>query len=118
MPAELAGRDPGSDLAVLKFDPAGMPVIPTGGDAKTGNIAIAVGRHREIGVCAALGIVSVTGPAWNNWRGGRVDGFIRLDLALYAGCSGAAVLNANGEAIGIATSTLSRIAPVAIPRLR
>jgi len=116
VPATLAGRDPGSDLAALKLDAGNMPVIQTGGEARTGSVAIAVGRHRDIGVCAALGIVSVTGPAWNNWRGGRVDGFVRLDLALYAGCSGAAVLNAKGEAIGIATSTLSRIAPVAIPR--
>lgn len=114
--ATLSGRDPGSDLAVLKFDAGNMPVIQTGGEARTGNLAIAVGRHRDIGVCAALGIVSVTGPAWNNWRGGRVDGFVRLDLALYPGCAGAAVLNAKGEALGIATLTLSRIAPVAIPR--
>lgn len=114
--AELAGRDPGSDLAVLKFDAGAMPVIAAGNVARTGSLVLAVGRHREIGVCAALGMVSVIGPAWNNWRGGRIDPFIRLDLTLYPGSSGAAIVDAKGEAIGVATSVLSRIAPVAVPR--
>src|SRR5580698_5927302 len=48
--AELAGRDPGSDLAVLKFDAGQVPVIggAAGSEARTGNIVVAVGRHREI----------------------------------------------------------------------
>jgi len=116
VPADLAGRDPGSDLAVLKIDAGSMPVIAAGGEAHTGNIVVAVGRHRDIGVCAALGMVSVIGPAWNTWRGGRVDQFLRLDVTLYPGCSGAAIVNAGGEALGVATSALSRIAPVAVPR--
>jgi S1-C subfamily serine protease len=115
--AELAGRDPGSDVALLKFDAGNLPVIQTGGETRTGDLVVAVGRHREIGVCAALGIVSVVGPGWNTWRGGRVDQFVRLDVSLYPGSSGAAVVNAQGEAVGIATSLLSRIAPVAIPRV-
>ncbi len=115
--AEFAGRDPGSDLAVLKFDAGALPVIATGGESRTGDIVVAVGRHREIGACAALGIVSVIGPGWNTWRGGRVDQFVRLDVSLYPGSSGAAVVNTRGEAVGIATSVLSRIAPVAIPRV-
>lgn len=115
--AELAGRDPGSDLAVLKVDAARVPVIKVSDDAaRTGDVVLAIGRHRDIGVCAAMGIVSVVGPGWNTWRGGTVDRFVRLDVSLYPGSSGAAVVNAKGEAIGIATSALSRIAPVAIPR--
>jgi S1-C subfamily serine protease len=116
VPAELAGRDPGSDLAVLKFDAGSMPAIASGAAARTGDLVLAVGRHRDIGVCASLGIVSVIGPAWNTWRGARIDPFIRLDLNLYPGCSGAAIMNGNGETIGLATSLLSRIAPVAVPR--
>ena len=115
VPAELAGRDPGTDLAVLKIDAGTLPVLTGRGEARTGNLAIALGRHRDIGACAALGMVSVIGPAWNNWRGGRIDPFIRLDVTLYPGCSGAAILNAAGDAVGIATSLLSRIAPVAVP---
>ncbi|MBZ5601179.1 MAG: S1C family serine protease [Acidobacteriia bacterium] len=116
--AELAGRDPGSDLALLKFDAGDVPVIVTTNAApRTGDLIVAVGRHREIGTCAALGIVSVLGPGWNTWRGGRVDQFIRLDVALYPGSSGAAIVNSSGEALGVATSVLSRIAPVAVPRV-
>lgn len=116
VPAELAGRDPGSDLAVLKFDAGNTPVITGAGVPRTGDLVLAVGRHRDIGACAALGMVSVIGPAWNTWRGGRIDPFIRLDVTLYPGCSGAAIVNGGGEAIGVATSVLSRIAPVAVPR--
>ena len=117
VPAELAGRDPGSDLAVLKFDAGDLPVIATGSETRTGDLVVAVGRHREIGTCAALGIVSVVGPGWKTWRGGRVDQFVRLDISLYPGSSGAAIVNPKGEAVGIATPVLSRIAPVAIPRV-
>lgn len=115
LPAALAGRDAGSDLAVLKIPAGSLPVISKGAAVKPGNLILAVGRHREIGVCAAMGIASVVGPGWNTWRGGRVDSFVRLDISLYAGASGAAVVNARGEAVGIATPVLSRIAPVAIP---
>src|SRR5258708_30650346 len=69
VPAELAGRDAGSDLAVLKIDASHLPVIKTGdGEQRTGDIVLAVGRHRDIGTCAAMGIVSVVGPGWNTWR--------------------------------------------------
>ncbi len=114
--AELVGRDPGTDLAVLKFDAGAMPVIPRASvEVRTGEIVLAIGRHREIGTCAAMGILSVAGNASNTWRGGRLDRFLRLDISLYAGAAGAAVVNAAGDAIGIATTVFSRIAPVAVP---
>ena len=56
----------------------------------------------------------MSGP-WRTWRGGRLDRYIRLDLTLYPGSSGGLVLNSAGEALGIATSALSRIAGLAIP---
>jgi S1-C subfamily serine protease len=115
--AELAGRDPGTDLAVLKIDGGALAVLPSTrqSGAKTGNIVLAIGRHRDIGVCAAMGIVSVVGPGYQTWRGGRLDSFLRLDLELYPGCSGALVVDSSGQAVGIASSIHSRIAPVAIP---
>lgn len=114
--AELAGRDPGTDLAALKIDAKALPSISDArANARTGNIVLAIGRHREIGVCAALGVVSVVGPGYQTWRGGKLDSFLRLDLELYPGCSGALVVDARGDALGIATSVHSRFAPVAIP---
>jgi S1-C subfamily serine protease len=62
-----------------------------------------------------MGIISAVSGAWRTWRGGRMDSYIRLDLTLYPGSSGGAVINTAGATIGIATSALSRIAGVAIP---
>lgn len=115
--AELAGRDPGTDLAVLKIDAGALATLGSARQnaPKTGNIVLAVGRHRDIGVCAAMGIVSVVGPGYQTWRGGKLDSFLRLDLELYPGCSGALVVDSAGQAVGVASSVHSRIAPVAIP---
>jgi S1-C subfamily serine protease len=115
--AELAGRDPGTDLAVLKVDTADAPIARMSApDAiKTGHLALAIGRSEQTGVSAAMGVVSnVSGP-WHTWRGGKLDWFLRLDIGLYPGVSGAAVVDAEGKLIGIATAGLSRTSLLAIP---
>jgi S1-C subfamily serine protease len=63
-----------------------------------------------------MGIVSTTGGPWRSWRGGVIDQFIRLDAALYPSSSGAAVTDASGRVMGIATAGLSRTSAIAIPR--
>jgi S1-C subfamily serine protease len=114
--AELAGRDPGTDLAVLKVDAAapvadGMAAHPT----KTGQLVLAIGRSEETGISAALGVVSnVSGP-WHTWRGGRIDQLLRLDLALHPSASGGAIVDAEGKLVGMATAGLSRTSIFAIP---
>ncbi len=113
--ATLAGSDAGSDLAVLKVDDGGAPVRAAQQAPAPGNLALAIGRSEDSGVNATLGIVSAVGPAWRTWRGGRLDSYIRLDLTLYPGSTGGLVVNTAGEAIGVATPALSRIAGVAIP---
>ena len=113
--ATLAGSDPGSDLAVLKVEDGGAPVRTAQQAPVPGNLALAIGRAEDSGINATLGIVSAVGPAWRTWRGGRLDSYIRLDLTLYPGTTGGLVVNTAGEAIGIATPALSRIAGVAIP---
>jgi S1-C subfamily serine protease len=80
-----------------------------------GNLILSVGRSQDSGVNATMGIVSAVSGSWRTWRGGRLDNYIRLDLTLYPGSSGGVVVNVAGEAIGIATSILSRIAGLAIP---
>lgn len=115
--AELAGRDPGTDLAVLKVELADAPIArPSAPDSiKTGNLALAIGRSEQTGVSAAMGVVSnVSGP-WHTWRGGKLDSFLRLDIGLYPGISGAAVVDVEGKLIGIATAGLSRTSLLAIP---
>jgi len=114
-PATLAGSDPGTDLAFLKTDHAGQAPVAVARDPVPGELALAIGRSQDSGINATLGIVSALGPPWRTWRGGRLDSYIRLDLTLYPGSSGGLVVNTAGEAVGIATSALSRIAGVAIP---
>jgi S1-C subfamily serine protease len=113
--ATLLGSDSGSDLAVLKVDAEGAPVIAALEAPVPGNLALTIGRSEDSGVNATMGIISAIGPAWRTWRGGRLDSYIRLDLTLYPGSTGGLVVNVSGEAIGIATPALSRIAGVAIP---
>jgi S1-C subfamily serine protease len=115
--ATLAGRDPGTDLAVLKIEEAASaaPEFAPAAAVKTGNLVLAVARSAELGANATMGVISAVGGAWSTWRGGRVDQYIRLDVSLYPGASGGAVVDTGGRIIGIATSALSRAAGVAIP---
>jgi S1-C subfamily serine protease len=116
--AVLAGRDAGTDVAVLKMEDDGAGTVVEFAPDKTpdpGELILAVGRSQDSGVNATLGIISAVGKPWRTWRGGRLDRYIRLDLTLYPGSSGAAVVNGDGQIIGMATSALSRLAGVAVP---
>jgi len=113
--ATLAGSDPGTDIAVLKVEAPGVAAVAAARDPVPGDLALALGRSEDSGINATLGIVSAVSGPWRTWRGGRLDRYIRLDLTLYPGSSGGLVLNAAGQALGIATSALSRIAGLAIP---
>jgi S1-C subfamily serine protease len=113
--ATLAGTDPGTDLAVLRVEGAGEPPPALAGTIAPGHLALAIGRSQDSGVNASMGILSAVSGEWRTWRGGRLDHYIRLDLTLYPNSSGGLVINTAGEAIGIASSALSRIAGLAIP---
>ena len=115
--ASLVGRDPGSDLAVLRVKQPGPSAEQrrAADVAKVGELALVVGRSPNSGVNASLGIISARSGPWRTWRGGQLDQYIRLDARLFPQSSGGAVVNGRGEIIGMATSALSRIAGVAIP---
>jgi S1-C subfamily serine protease len=113
--AELVGRDPGTDLAVLRVPGLAVPVAERA--AKTpppGSVILAVGRSKD-SVSAAFGVLSSISGASQTWRGGRLDQVVRLDIALHPGASGAAVVDAAGNLIGMATPVLSRVSVFAIP---
>jgi len=112
--AALAGRDPGTDIAVLKVDGAPAPEFERATRLKAGELVLAVGRH-EPGVLAAMGIVSTVGGAWRTWRGGQMDSLLRLDIGAYPRSSGSVLVNADGSVAGMLTSGLTRTAPVAVP---
>lgn len=116
LPAELAGRDPSTDLAVLRVNGLNIPIAAKAGSSalKPGNVALVVGRFKD-SANAALGVLSsLSGPS-QTWRGGHLDQVIRLDVALQPASAGGAVIDSEGNLIGIATAALSRISVFAIP---
>lgn len=117
--AEIVGRDPGTDLAVLRLpdDAAGaVPVAVRASAApRVGNLVVAVGRNTE-GPNADLGILSSTGGPAQSRRGGKLDAVLRLDVGLHPVSAGGAVIDMAGGLIGIATPALSRIATFAVPQ--
>ena len=117
VPATLAGRDPGTDVAVLRLESAGLKAAEVGDTAslKVGHLVLAVGRVGDRGPSASLGVVSAVGGAWRTWRGGQLEQFVRLDLAIYDGFSGGALVDLEGRVVGLNTSGLSRGGALTIP---
>lgn len=111
--ASLIGRDPGTDLAVLRVQDTDLPAADLGdpGSLKVGHSVLAVGY----GPRASWGIVSALGGRWHTWRGGEIDQLLRLDLTLYPGFSGGPLVDIQGRVVGINTSGLSRQLELAIP---
>jgi len=112
--ASLAGRDPTTDVAVLRFQPDGLPVAATTSAAlRAGETVLAVGSY-EGSPLAALGIVALAGGPWHSARGGTIDNFIRLDLALSPLGEGGALVNARGQVVAM-TVLGPRHRAIAIP---
>ena len=115
--ARLAGRDPGTDIAVLKLESDAAQAIQRDGEStvEPGALVLTVGRSANAGPVASMGIIGAVSGPWRTWRGGRLDQYIRLDVGMYPGSSGSVVVGASGSVIGLATSVLSRVAGLAIP---
>lgn len=113
----LAGRDGGTDLAVLRVTGASGHEAKTVSDAsvKPGNLVLALGRRGKDGVSVSFGVVSAVDGAWRTWRGGQIDRFIRPDVNIYPGFSGGALVDVEGRVIGLNTSGLTRGTGVTIP---
>lgn len=122
VPATLAGRDPGTDLAVLRFEggeeAGGGAVYETGDVAalRAGQLVLAAGRaHPSQGVTASFGILSAIGGEWRTWRGGEMGRLLRPDVSVFVGFSGGALLDTEGRIIGVNTTGLTRGAGLTIP---
>jgi S1-C subfamily serine protease len=103
--ASVAGRDPSTDIAVLKVNDKLTAVeFADPVQVKTGHVVLAIGRRGEEGVSASFGMVSATGGAWRTWQGGKIDRYLRLDLNPYPGFSGGPLVDARGKVVGINTS--------------
>jgi serine protease Do len=115
--AAILGRDPSVDLAILKADGLGGSPLPHADPTllKAGMLAAVVGLTIDVGPSASLGILGAVGGSRRTWRGGTLDHFIRLDVNLYPSQSGAAVVSAEGQLIGMATPGLLRHSALALP---
>jgi serine protease DegQ len=115
--ARFAGRDHSSDLAVLKVEGLDIePATPVEGDARVGQISLAVGSpSRGEGPRATLGVVSAVGGPVRSRRGPRLERYIQTDATPYPGFSGGPLIDARGNVLGILVSGWGRGAAFAIP---
>jgi len=116
-PAILAGRDPRTDLAVLKCEEAKLPPLNAAKSeiVDPGSLALVVGRTRASGPVAALGIVSLVAAERRAWTGVALSPYIRLDIGLQPTAIGGVAVDAYGSAMGLATPRFSRFGATAIP---
>ena len=121
--ARLIGRDPSTDIALLRVDHSDLPPAPIAATpAAVGTLTLVVGAE-EGAPTAALGVVSRIAGPWQSLRGGAIDTRIELGLAMRGQAEGGLALDAAGQAFGMAvfgprwrvlvipTATIERVAP-------
>jgi S1-C subfamily serine protease len=114
--AQLAGRDPGSDLALLRLESSAEIQVEKAPDqAGVGQLALALGRPSGEGIQASLGVVSAIGGPIRTGRGGLLQRYLRTDAIPYPGFSGGPLVDVAGRLLGINTSGLARGASLVIP---
>jgi S1-C subfamily serine protease len=111
--ATLAGRDPSTDVALLKLETAEIGGWEAAPLPRVGSLALAVGRADSAPI-AAFGMVGEAGPAWRSMRGGLIDARLVLGLRLTSRLEGGAVVSPEGGLIGLAVTGPRRRA-LAIP---
>lgn len=114
--AEVIGRDPGTDVAVLRVTGGGLAPAKFRelGDLGVGNLALAIGRPGRT-VRASLRAIGVLGPEIKTPWGGRLDRYVESDRQIPRGFAGGPLVDAEGAVIGMNTRTLLRGADLAIP---
>jgi S1-C subfamily serine protease len=122
--ARIAGRDPGTNIAILRLAGSVAPPPIAAGEAHTGAVALAIGADGMGGASARLGLVNLSGAEWHSRRGGLIDRRIVLDLRLArreeggpvfdaaGACLGMSTFGPRGQVIAIPTATVERIVPL------
>jgi len=107
MPGKVVGRDPRTDLALLKVEATGLPVIPLGdsSELRVGEPVMAIGNPFGLERTVTTGIVSATGRVIGQ---GPYDDFIQTDASINPGNSGGPLINSRGQAIGINAAIFSQ----------
>src|SRR5277367_3434890 len=101
-PAQIVGRDPSTDVALLRIERTDLPKAPSAAAAPAAGALSFVAGAREGAANAELGVVSFVGPQWRSLRGGLIDARIELDATLARASEGGLALDASGKALGMA----------------
>jgi len=116
LPAQFAGRDLATDLAVLRVANLGInPAVASTEQARVGQLVLAVGRSANDGPMASVGIVSAVGGPLRIAQGTTLERYIRTDAIPYPGFSGGPLIDTQGAVLGITTTGLLNSATLAIP---
>ncbi len=107
--AELIGRDPSTDLAILNVDRTRFnePTWADASDLNVGNLVLALGRPGK-SLMATFGVLSAVGDRWRTPGGGWLEQYVQTDVVMYPGFSGGPLVDARGYFIGVNTSGLMR----------
>ena len=121
--ARIAGRDPSTNIAMLRLAAPLASASVLASEAHAGAIALAIGADGSGGASARLGVVNLAGPEWHSSRGGLIDRRIVLDISLAhreeggpvfdatGGCLGMSTFGPRGQVIVIPTATIARVVP-------
>ncbi len=114
--ASLLGRDPSTDLAVLKLEgrTGTAAAFSEGAELKVGHLVLALGRPGRT-VRSTLGVVSALGQSWRTPGGTQIERYLETDVDLPPGFSGGPLVDAQGKVLGINTSGLMRGAALTVP---
>jgi S1-C subfamily serine protease len=122
--AKIAGRDPGTNIAILRLAQSIASRSIAAGEARTGAVALAIGADGTGGASARLGFVNLAGAEWHSSHGGLIDRRIVLDVSLArreeggpvfdaaGACLGMSTFGPRGQVIAIPTATIERIVPL------
>jgi S1-C subfamily serine protease len=116
VPARLAGRDPGTDLAILRAEATGLQPAAWAGieTLKVGHLALALSRPGQT-IRASLGVVSALGDEWRTPTGGKIDHYLETDVTHQRGFTGGLLIDVTGQGLGLNDAGLRRGRGTAIP---
>lgn len=114
--AQLVGRDPSTDLAVLRVNASGLQAAnwASAEEVRVGHLVLALGRPGDT-MQATLGVISAIEGRWRTRAGGDMDSYIQTDVVMYPGFSGGPLVGADNKVIGLNSSALARGASITIP---
>ena len=118
LPGEVAGRDPQTDLALVRVPDLGLTPLSDAPAARVGQLTVAVGRGSSGAVVADAGIVGAVGASLRGGRGGRLDDLLVTRAGPFRGFSGCAIVDADARLVGVGNAGLVRGTGLVVPAAR